>query len=224
MNLSWSQKLFFLVNKQIGKKPGLDRAMFFCAHYLIYLLVVFTLFYAWVYFKIAQLDFFTHYFKAAAFLLTASLTTSWYIGWLWPHRRPIVEFPRIKILLRTWKTWKSFPSDHAIISFGLVEMVWFFSFIIYDNFYFNILFHIFLFLMATTVAISRVYVGVHYPRDIVGGIVLVSFYFWFFYINQSGWYLLEFSNLWKTALSLGLFTFLVKLYYYRRKESKKLRN
>jgi len=33
-------------------------------------------------------------------------------------------------------------------------------------------FSIFVLLLATIIAFSRVYVGVHYPRDIVGGFVL----------------------------------------------------
>ncbi len=104
----------------------------------------------------------------------------WSLGWLIDmgigkivrEPRPHVTYPQSKLLFTPLMSWKSFPSDH-----GMTAWLIFFA---------AILFHLPvawpLALGALWVSWGRVYAGVHYPLDIVGGAVvagLVSSLFYF---------------------------------------------
>ncbi|OGC78103.1 MAG: hypothetical protein A2145_02385 [candidate division Zixibacteria bacterium RBG_16_40_9] len=72
--------------------------------------------------------------------------------------RPCYVFPDVHLLIDCSKSY-SFPSNHAVNFFSAAMLFTFF----YKKT------GILLFLIAILVAISRVYVGVHYPFDTVGG-------------------------------------------------------
>jgi undecaprenyl-diphosphatase len=67
-----------------------------------------------------------------------------------------------------------FPSDHTLLvsAFAMVALYW------------NRTLGVVLWVLAITVAVARVYVGVHHPLDVIGSIVLgavgVSVVYWFF--------------------------------------------
>ena len=165
MNLSWSHKLFFKINKQVGKRKWLDRIMFFCANYLIFILALMVI--AWADCILKPTGFML-FVLVTTVVMTLGIGSSWLTGLLFSKRRPIVEFPKTKLLFKSWKTWKSFPSDHTIIAFTLVLMPWLFGI--------NMVFGAVLITLAFLVGCARVYAGVHYPRDIVGGIVYSTFF------------------------------------------------
>ncbi len=163
MHLSWSQKIFLRLNKHLGESAGRDRFMSFLAHDLI--AMMFGFFALWV----GLLGIF---FPRGAAGFVGFITLSFFfsylmsyaIGLLWPHHRPIVELRRVKQLFRPFGAWKSFPSDHTIavtIMTAAVVVarvpVWFFFIVCCAS---------------GAVALGRVYAGVHYPRDILGGIVI----------------------------------------------------
>ena len=99
----------------------------------------------------------------------------------WRHPRVYTEFTTTKVLIRPLFDWKSFPSDHAFLSFVFSG-----SLIFFDNGYvghgeislFIILVSIVLTIMAIVIGFSRIVVGVHYPRDILGGIALAYICLW----------------------------------------------
>ena len=163
MKLSWSHKLFLRVNAHIGKSKIFDRLAYFCAIFLIYILGALVL--GWGAFILfdsqpAQFD------LLIKLLLTAHLFAigiSYIMAFVWPHRRPRAELENINMIFKTIETWKSFPSDHTTISFLFA----FIAIIVGAPLWFGIL----LIVLASTVGSARVYCGVHYPRDILGGVV-----------------------------------------------------
>ena len=76
--------------------------------------------------------------------------------------RPFVDHPSQAHLLVTRSTDPSFPSDHATGAFAIAVAIW-----LYDR----TIGALFLF-FAALIAFARVYVGVHYPGDVLGGAIL----------------------------------------------------
>lgn len=142
--------------------------MTFCAHDLLYIFafVVFM----WGTTALFHLDpeRFNQFIKLLMTAGAFGITTSWLIGYVYPHTRPIREYPQVKQLLKPFGTWKSFPSDHTIGSFTLAIITW----LVGAPMWFGIAGLCTAFL----ISISRVYVGVHYPRDVVGGIAIASIF------------------------------------------------
>lgn len=69
----------------------------------------------------------------------------------------------------------SFPSNHALNNFAVAM----FFYKIYPNYKYV------LFITATLIALSRVYLGLHYPSDIIGGAILgLGFGYLFFLIHS----------------------------------------
>ena len=161
MRLSWSHKLFLRINEQVGKRRWLDLFMIFCARWLIYLLIGAVA--GWGVYSISG-DTRSLFFVTLTATLAAAYSVSLAVGLIIPHRRPVKELPGVKTLVPTLGTWKSFPSDHTLWSFVLVFAVLLFGARLWPAL---------LFLAAASiVALGRVYVGVHYPRDVVGGLAL----------------------------------------------------
>lgn len=166
MKLSWSQNLFLRINKQIGGRPWLDRLMTFCGHYLIYVLVASMAFWASAVFFRRGPEEFLSYAITLGTVGVCAFAVSWTIALLLPRKRPIGEFPHIREIFRPVGAWKSFPSDHTIASFVIAEVTWKLGVPIW--------FGLLLFLFALCIGLGRVYVGVHYPRDIIGGTIVAS--------------------------------------------------
>jgi len=76
--------------------------------------------------------------------------------------RPFVELSNTKTLL-THGLNDSFPSSHTTFSFALATVV-----SIFTNYKIGILF----FVSALLIGLSRIIVGIHWPLDILGGIII----------------------------------------------------
>jgi len=104
--------------------------------------------------------------RNGAVLATASaglaLLLSQPIGHLVDRTRPFLAHPAHAHLLVSRSHDPSFPSDHATGAFALAFGIW-----LYDR----TLGAVFL-VLAAIVAFARVYVGTHYPGDVVGGALL----------------------------------------------------
>ncbi len=146
--------LFATINSLAGNSVWLDRIGIFLAVYLTYLIVM-ALVYGgflsgWKYGK-------RMFWEAIIASLTARLLIIEAIRAFYPHPRPfMIEQVRQLIPESGW----SFPSGHTTFVFAIAMTVWFY----------NRKFAYYLFAAGFLVGIARVYVGVHWPFDIFGGI------------------------------------------------------
>ncbi|MFA6603785.1 MAG: phosphatase PAP2 family protein [Patescibacteria group bacterium] len=90
------------------------------------------------------------------------------IAMVWFRPRPFVTLRAVNKLTDTPATDKSFPSDHTAISFALAFSV------VYTKPAAGAI----LFVGAAIVALGRVFVGVHYPSDILAGAAVGCFSAW----------------------------------------------
>lgn len=80
----------------------------------------------------------------------------------WVNRiRPCHSLEDVRLLV-SCGSGKSFPSSHSVNNFALA---------VFLSYFFN-KYRIYFYILASIVALSRVYVGVHYPSDILGGAVI----------------------------------------------------
>lgn len=79
---------------------------------------------------------------------------------LWFHPRPFVAHPRLTLLLVHHAADNSFPSDHASLAFGIAFAV----FVFYRRL------GLLLFLGAACIAADRIFIGVHYPLDVLASL------------------------------------------------------
>ena len=148
---------FRAINGLAGKYPALDVIMIGSAKYLAVVFAV-ALIVLWLSWRSKN--------QRAAFLAGVSalvaLGIGQIIGKLIPRPRPYLSHTITQLIPRSLDT--SFPSDHATLGFAVATMIWFF----------NRKAGGLLLIVATLMAVSRVFVGAHYPGDIIGGAVLGS--------------------------------------------------
>ncbi|MBV4412259.1 undecaprenyl-diphosphate phosphatase [Enterobacteriaceae bacterium YMB-R22] len=101
-----------------------------------------------------------HMVIKTALALAASLTISWLMGLLLPHPRPFAVGLGYNFLQHTPDS--SFPSNHGTTSF---------TFALAFLFWYRLLPGALLFITACAIAWARVYLGVHWPLDMVGGLL-----------------------------------------------------
>jgi undecaprenyl-diphosphatase len=152
---------FELINNLAGKWRVLDWFGIFCADYLIFVMVFLVI--VWTIFNKND--------RRADEIIILEIILSGFFGYLVKIFINLFYFrPRpfsahdVNLLIGKLADG-SFPSAHAFLSFAMAFMIYFYS---------KKLGIVFL-VLAALVSISRIYVGVHYPLDILGGILLGAF-------------------------------------------------
>ena len=92
----------------------------------------------------------------------ASFGGNWLISLLWFRDRPFRVLEEADLLISPPLTAHAFPSSHSAVAFAVVFAVVFF----------HRRYGLALVALAVLVAFSRVFVGVHYPSDVVIGALL----------------------------------------------------
>lgn len=156
--MNFNIRLFQKINALVGKNPWLDAFGRAGAEWVVVAMC------GWY---VASDLIFNLPSKRAAFWPLLMFGFAWALGWiinmligLAVHEpRPHVTHPESRLLFTPLMSWKSFPSDHAMSAWLIFFMAWLF----------NLPLFVALLPMALWVSWGRVYAGVHYPFDILGG-------------------------------------------------------
>ncbi len=152
--------LFHAVNAWAGHVPWLDRAMTLIAHYAA-LLFGMALLGLWVRGRrTGEVE--TDRMAVARALVAAAvaLAMGQVIGWGVPRPRPFTT--HVVRLLIAPSADPSFPSDHALAAFAIAGALR----------GTHVVLAVALLAMGVLLGFARVFVGTHYPLDIVGGALL----------------------------------------------------
>jgi len=164
--------IFQKINQFAGRWYFLDSLGIFFAKYLGYFLIFFILLFLFKNFK-KYWSMVTQGFLAG---ILARFGFTELIRFFWPKLRPFVE-NHINLLLGHSAS-SSFPSGHAAFFFALSTVVLFYNKKVYPlpKFWWGAGF--FFFLASFLISISRVFVGIHWPSDILAGAIIGIFSGW----------------------------------------------
>jgi len=153
---AFDKTIFGLINGLTGNWPALDFLGIFLAEYLPYVLTAILT--AWL-----VIDWKKHLKPLATFYLTAIFSrfvVTEIIRYFLPRSRPFID-NEVNLLI-SHSASNSFPSGHAAFYFALGMAIYLYN---------KKAGLVFLFAALLT-SIARVYVGVHWPTDIIGGVVV----------------------------------------------------
>lgn len=157
-------QLFFKINNLAGRGGFLDKFSKIGAKQAVILAVIYYV----------SADVATRYpSERQMFWPLAFFGAFWALGWVLnmfigmiiKKPRPYVTFPQAKTFFKPLLDWKTFPSDHAMTVFLLFFMALIFS----------LPFAWVALVLALWICWGRIYCGVHYPLDMLGGATMAFF-------------------------------------------------
>lgn len=161
-----NEQLFFFINGKVGSSHFLDSFFLFVTTYT--LPILFALVFLWFFVVIPRKQK-TIPDKILAYRNAFNLLVSVLFTWVLVEAlKGFVSFPRpFQILegvrlISPYGSFDSFPSAHSAFSFALASFVFLESKIV----------GVTLFVFAVLIGISRIFVGVHFPLDVVVGALL----------------------------------------------------
>ncbi|HSD12731.1 MAG TPA: phosphatase PAP2 family protein [Patescibacteria group bacterium] len=168
--IRFDAEAFRSINNLAGKNAALDAAGVFCARYLIILMFVAVLVRAYLAARRPESRSLAAALTVAEFraLVAAGLAFlgNWLFSLLAFRPRPYVSLKDVHLIVPPPLTPHAFPSGHSSVAFALA-----FTLLFVDP-----PFGLAMLVAAAAVALGRVYVGVHYPLDVVVGIFVGLFW------------------------------------------------
>ena len=161
-----NEQLFFLVNQAAGYWPVLDWFFIILTSYITYAVIILTTlwFVGFTPFRTTDMVERMKRFGQGG-LMTVSLFLTWVVVWsikvLVAHPRPFITIADISPLVSA-APFESFPSAHAAFAMTIAIAV-----LPYHKRLGQLLVA-----FAFIVGLSRLYVGVHYPIDVVAGLLI----------------------------------------------------
>jgi undecaprenyl-diphosphatase len=154
---SLNQVVFNWIHHFAGRWTILDGFAIFCAQWLPYILVIAFIFLI-LNKETARKRFYLFAEGALAIILARGIITT-IIQYFYYHPRPF-EFYGFAPLIA--ESGSSFPSGHAAWFFALAMIAW----------YADRKWGVWYFILATLISIARIYAGVHWPLDVIGGAII----------------------------------------------------
>ena len=152
-----NQTLFTYIHQFAGRNPIFDGIGIFFADYLVYFLVL-----GFLFLVIAEHGMRKKWYRLAegalAVLLSRGIITE-IVRFFYHHPRPF-DFYGFTPLVS--ESGNSFPSGHMTFLFALGMAIW----------YANRKWGIGYFILSLIIGVARIYVGVHWPYDIAGGMLI----------------------------------------------------
>ncbi len=168
MNLDY--QIFQVINDLAGKNPFWDKIGIFLAEYLPYLIGLGVAVFG-IYWLIKNKGWRILLQSAASLILGRGIITE-AIRFLWHRPRPFVDHAVNSLI--SHDATGSFPSGHAAFLFALAAAVYFNK---ENSFVAKRLGWLF-FVLGFLACAARVFVGVHYPSDILAGMAVGIFSGW----------------------------------------------
>lgn len=149
--------IFKSINNLAGKWACLDGLAIFLADYLVYFLIIAA---AILFFFLNKKDRFRYLTLGVLGIFLSRVVITELIRWIWYRPRPFLTHQVTQ--LAEHSSSASFPSGHTTFVFALAMVV----------FLFDKRLGIIFFVSSFLIGLSRVFVGIHYPLDILIGILI----------------------------------------------------
>lgn len=154
---SWNLDLFNAIHSLSGRFVLLDASDIFFANYLAYFLVAGFL--VFIFFEKGSRRRMYHFCEVALSIIIARGIVTEVIRFFYHHPRPFDALGFVPLIPESG--W-SFPSGHATWFFALAMALW----------YADRTWGVWYFIGATLMAFARIYAGVHWPLDAIGGALI----------------------------------------------------
>ncbi|MGP1931257.1 MAG: phosphatase PAP2 family protein [Arsenophonus sp. ET-YP4-MAG3] len=153
--------LFNLINTKLITSINILTLLFFLAKHLILIFPLISIFY-WFYGSSKNLIYQRVFIFKTVLALIIGMVISYFIGIIFPQERPFIS-SKIGRYFFSHAPTASFPSNHATVSF-----VFSFGFLFWLRAWIGLL----LFIPSLIISLARIFLGIHWPLDIVGAFLV----------------------------------------------------